>query len=73
MREFVANTNEVTHIAHPDEVAAVIGWLCTDAASRERHPRPNGLTARDIGQGVNVSSELDAPQRVHPVQPGVQF
>lgn len=32
VREFVANSSEFTHVAHPDEVAEVIGWLCTDAA-----------------------------------------
>lgn len=32
VREFVERSSELTHIATPDEVAEVIGWLCTDAA-----------------------------------------
>ncbi len=32
VREFVAGSAEHTHVATPEEVAAVIGWLCTDDA-----------------------------------------
>jgi 3-oxoacyl-[acyl-carrier protein] reductase len=32
VREFVARSQEHTYVATPDEVAAVIGWLCTDEA-----------------------------------------
>ena len=32
VREFVARSQELTHVATPDEVAVVIGWLCTDEA-----------------------------------------
>ena len=32
VREFVARSGELTHVAEPEEVAEVIGWLCTDAA-----------------------------------------
>jgi 3-oxoacyl-[acyl-carrier protein] reductase len=32
VREFVARSHELTYVATPDEVAAVIGWLCTDEA-----------------------------------------
>jgi 3-oxoacyl-[acyl-carrier protein] reductase len=32
VREFVAGSSELTHVATPDEVAVVIGWLCTDEA-----------------------------------------
>ena len=32
VREFVARSRELTHVATPDEVAIVIGWLCTDEA-----------------------------------------
>jgi 3-oxoacyl-[acyl-carrier protein] reductase len=32
VRAFVAGSAEHTHVATPDEVAAVIGWLCTDEA-----------------------------------------
>ena len=32
VREFVARSPELTHVATPDEVAVVIGWLCTDQA-----------------------------------------
>lgn len=31
VRDFVANDDRHTHIADPDEVAAVIAWLCSDA------------------------------------------
>jgi 3-oxoacyl-[acyl-carrier protein] reductase len=33
VRAFVASSHELTHVAAPDEVAEVIGWLCTDAAA----------------------------------------
>lgn len=33
VREFVASSQEHTHVARPDEVAAVIAWLCTDEAA----------------------------------------
>ena len=29
---FVARSQELTHVATPDEVAVVIAWLCTDEA-----------------------------------------
>jgi 3-oxoacyl-[acyl-carrier protein] reductase len=32
VREFVARSQELTHVATPDEVAVVIAWLCTDEA-----------------------------------------
>jgi 3-oxoacyl-[acyl-carrier protein] reductase len=32
VREFVEHSAEHHHVATPDEVAEVIGWLCTDAA-----------------------------------------
>jgi 3-oxoacyl-[acyl-carrier protein] reductase len=32
VREFVDRSQELTHVATPDEVAVVIGWLCTDEA-----------------------------------------
>jgi 3-oxoacyl-[acyl-carrier protein] reductase len=32
VRAFVARSHEHTHVATPDEVAVVIGWLCTDDA-----------------------------------------
>lgn len=32
VRAFVATSPDHVHVAHPDEVAEVIGWLCTDAA-----------------------------------------
>lgn len=32
VREFVAASDEHTHVATPDEVAALIAWLCTDDA-----------------------------------------
>jgi 3-oxoacyl-[acyl-carrier protein] reductase len=32
VRAFVAGSAEHVHVAHPDEVAEVIAWLCTDAA-----------------------------------------
>jgi len=32
VREFVARSRELTHVATPGEVAEVIGWLCTDEA-----------------------------------------
>ena len=32
VREFVARSTQHTHIATPDDVAEVIGWLCTDQA-----------------------------------------
>ena len=32
VRQFVAGSRELTHVATPDEVAVVIGWLCTDDA-----------------------------------------
>src|SRR5690606_21149774 len=32
VREFVERSAEHHHVATPDEVADVIGWLCTDAA-----------------------------------------
>lgn len=32
VREFVERSDEHHHVATPDEVADVIGWLCTDAA-----------------------------------------
>jgi 3-oxoacyl-[acyl-carrier protein] reductase len=32
VRELVARSQELTHVATPDEVAVVIGWLCTDEA-----------------------------------------
>jgi 3-oxoacyl-[acyl-carrier protein] reductase len=32
VREFVERSQEHTHVATPDEVAIVIGWLCTDEA-----------------------------------------
>jgi 3-oxoacyl-[acyl-carrier protein] reductase len=32
VREFVARSSELTHVATPDDVAEVIAWLCTDAA-----------------------------------------
>lgn len=32
VREFVARSQELTHVATPGEVAEVIGWLCTDEA-----------------------------------------
>ena len=32
VREFVAGSQELTHVATPDEVAVVIAWLCTDEA-----------------------------------------
>ena len=32
VRSFVESSPELTHVATPDEVAAVIGWLCTDDA-----------------------------------------
>jgi 3-oxoacyl-[acyl-carrier protein] reductase len=32
VRAFVAASDEHWHVARPDEVAEVIGWLCTDAA-----------------------------------------
>jgi 3-oxoacyl-[acyl-carrier protein] reductase len=32
VRDFVARSAELTHVATPDEVAVVIGWLCTDEA-----------------------------------------
>jgi 3-oxoacyl-[acyl-carrier protein] reductase len=32
VREFVARSQELTHVATPAEVAVVIGWLCTDEA-----------------------------------------
>lgn len=31
VRDFVASDDQHTHIADPDEVAAVIAWLCSDA------------------------------------------
>jgi 3-oxoacyl-[acyl-carrier protein] reductase len=33
VRGFVATSHEHIHIADPDQVAAVIAWLCTDAAA----------------------------------------
>jgi 3-oxoacyl-[acyl-carrier protein] reductase len=32
VREFVNGSADHTHVADPDEVAVVIGWLCTDDA-----------------------------------------
>ena len=32
VRRFVEASHELVHVAAPAEVAAVIGWLCTDAA-----------------------------------------
>lgn len=32
VRDFVAGSPDHTHVATPDEVAVVIGWLCTDEA-----------------------------------------
>ena len=32
VREFAATSTEHFHVAEPAEVAAVIGWLCTDEA-----------------------------------------
>lgn len=32
VRDFVATSPEYTHVAAPDEVATVVGWLCTDDA-----------------------------------------
>jgi 3-oxoacyl-[acyl-carrier protein] reductase len=32
VRAFVASSSEHVHVASPDEVAEVIGWLCSDAA-----------------------------------------
>ncbi len=32
VREFVAHSPDHVHVSSPDEVAEVIGWLCTDAA-----------------------------------------
>jgi 3-oxoacyl-[acyl-carrier protein] reductase len=32
VRQFVAGSRELTHVATPDEVAVVIAWLCTDEA-----------------------------------------
>jgi 3-oxoacyl-[acyl-carrier protein] reductase len=32
VRAFVESSAELTHVASPEEVAEVIGWLCTDAA-----------------------------------------
>ena len=32
VREFVARSQDHTHVATPDDVAVVIGWLCTDEA-----------------------------------------
>lgn len=32
VRDFVAHSSDHVHVAQPDEVAEVIGWLCTDAA-----------------------------------------
>jgi 3-oxoacyl-[acyl-carrier protein] reductase len=32
VRRLVAASPDLVHIARPDEVAEVIGWLCTDAA-----------------------------------------
>lgn len=33
VRDFVAASRDHTHVATPDEVAEVIAWLCTDAAT----------------------------------------
>ena len=33
VRDFVASSIDHVHVAEPEEVAEVIGWLCTDAAS----------------------------------------
>lgn len=33
VREFVASSRDLVHVATPDEVAVVIGWLCTDDAA----------------------------------------
>jgi 3-oxoacyl-[acyl-carrier protein] reductase len=33
VREFVRTSAQLTHVATPDEVARVIGWLCTDDAA----------------------------------------
>lgn len=55
VRAFVDSSDDHVHIAQPDEVAEVIGWLCTDAARlvtgniirlRERHHRTPGCFAR---------------------------
>lgn len=32
VRDFVAQSRDHVHVASPDDVAEVIGWLCTDAA-----------------------------------------
>ena len=32
IREFAATSREHFHVAEPDEVAAVIAWLCSDEA-----------------------------------------
>ena len=32
VRDLVATSAEHVHVAQPEEVAEVIGWLCTDAA-----------------------------------------
>ena len=32
VREFVAHSPDHVHVSSPDEVAEVIGWLCTAAA-----------------------------------------
>jgi 3-oxoacyl-[acyl-carrier protein] reductase len=33
VRRFVETSDDHVHVAEPDEVAAVIAWLCTDAAA----------------------------------------
>ncbi len=33
VRAFVASSRDLVHVATPDEVAVVIGWLCTDDAA----------------------------------------